>query len=529
MSQYPHPVLIAGQWQQANSTDSFQAKNPATGETLPDVYPVSDWKDLDLALAAAHEAAVDMRYLEPAKLAAFLRSYADKIEANKEAICEAANKETALPKSPRLMDVELPRTTNQLRLAAQAVEERSWRAATIDTKANIRSFLAPVGPVAVFGPNNFPLAFNGISGGDFAAAIAAGNPVIAKGHPLHPTTTRLLAEAAHAAVQEAGLPAAAVQLVYHIGREDGLRLVSHRRIAASAFTGSRKGGLALKEAADTAGKLIYLEMSSINPVIMLPGAINERSDALADEYVGSVLMGAGQFCTNPGVLMLMAGIATERFVEGLVERVNKANAGVLFSSDGQAGLQRSVETLEAAGAELLTGGDAIPGDACRFANTLLKISGAEFLAQPEKFQTEAFGNAGLIVVAETTSELASVLDTLEGNLTGCFYTHTSGEDDRLYDQLERHLRYKVGRLLNDKMPTGVAVSPAMQHGGPYPSTGHPGFTAVGIPTSLRRFAQLQAYDAVRQHRLPAELQDKNPTGSMWRLVDGAWTQGDVNG
>jgi NADP-dependent aldehyde dehydrogenase len=170
-----------------------------------------------------------------------------------------------------------------------------------------------------------------------------------------------------------------------------------------------------------------------------------------------------------------------------------------------------------------------PGDDARysFANTLLTASGEQFLGDPEAFQTEAFGNESLFVTVEDEEQAAAVIDHLEGNLTGCIYSSTKGEDDAAYDRLAPHLRRRVGRLLNDKMPTGVAVSPAMNHGGPYPATGHPGFTAVGIPASLLRFGMLECYDNVRPHRLPAALADKNPTGKMWRMIDGAWTQADV--
>ena len=178
---------------------------------------------------------------------------------------------------------------------------------------------------------------------------------------------------------------------------------------------------------------------------------------------------------------------------------------------------------------MLAGGSAGGGKGYSFANTLLRASGAEFLANPGRLQTEAFGNVALLVVAKDVDEAARVVDHLEGSLTGCFYTHSGGEDDRAYRQLAPRLRPRVGRLLADKMPTGVAVSPAMNHGGPYPATGHPGFTAVGIPAALRRFAALECYDNVRQERLPAVLRDKNPTGKTWRLVDGAWTQADVGG
>src|SRR5271154_2902517 len=209
-------ILIDGEWRKAQSITSFRAINPAKGETLAAPFPISEWDDCDMALNAASRAARELREVGPERITAFLEAYASNIESAAEAIVAAAHEETGLPASPRLKDVELPRTTNQLRQAATAAREESWKRATLDLGRNIRSCFAPIGPVIVFGPNNFPLAFNGISGGDFAAAIAAGNPVIAKAHPLHPNTTRLLAEEARKAVAQAGLPLATVQLIYNI-------------------------------------------------------------------------------------------------------------------------------------------------------------------------------------------------------------------------------------------------------------------------------------------------------------------------
>ena len=520
------PVLIAGKWRPANGAGTFRSENPATREALEE-YPVSAWQDCDEALTAAAEAFEEMRRLPAEKLAAFLEAFAARIEARKDEIVKLSNLETALPASPRLADNELPRTTGQLRQAAAAAREGSWALPTIDTKNNIRSMLAPIGPVAVFGPNNFPLAFNSASGGDFAAAIAAGNPVIAKANTSHPGTTRLLAEEAHAAAQAAGMPAATVQLIYRTSHEDGERLVADHRLGATGYTGSRRAGLALKAAADKAGKPIYLELSSVNPVVILPGALEEKLDDIAGQFATSCLMGTGQFCTNPGLVVLIGGERTERFIDLLVEKFKGAPVGTLLSAGVATSLAQGISKLIRAGAHTLVGGKAGVGKGYSQANTLLRASGRQFLEAPDALQTEAFGNASLLVVASDLDEACRIAEQLEGNLTGCIYSHSAGADDAAYQSLAPILRQKVGRLLNDKMPTGVAVSPAMNHGGPYPATGHPGFTAVGIPASLRRFAVLQCYDGVREDRLPAALQNKNPTGKTWRLIDGTWTTADL--
>ena len=520
------PVLIAGCWRAANASGTFRSENPATREPLEE-YSVSAWQDCDEALSAAAEAFEQMRRLPSEKLAGFLDAFAARIEARKDEIVKLANQETALPVSPRLADNELPRTTGQLRQAAAAAREGTWALPTIDTKNNIRSMLAGLGPVVVFGPNNFPLAFNSASGGDFAAAIAAGNPVIAKANTSHPGTTRLFAEEAHAAAQASGMPAATVQLIYRTSHEVGERLVSDHRVGATGYTGSRSAGLKLKAAADKAGKPSYLELSSVNPVVILPGALEEKLDDMAGQFTTSCLMGTGQFCTNPGLVILLAGERTEQFIDKLSEKFKAAPAGTLLSAGVAKSLETGISFLIRAGAHTLVGGKNAGAKGYSHANTLLRASGRQFLEAPEALQSEMFGNASLLVVAADLAEARRVCEQLEGNLTGCVYSHTGGADDAAYDQIAPILREKVGRLLNDKMPTGVAVSPAMNHGGPYPATGHPGFTAVGIPAALRRFAALQCYDGVRENRLPPALRNKNPTGQTWRLVDGKWTTGDL--
>jgi NADP-dependent aldehyde dehydrogenase len=384
-----------------------------------------------------------------------------------------------------------------------------------------------IGPVVVFGPNNFPFAFNGIAGGDFAAAIAAGNPVIAKGHSCHPETTRLFGEAAVAAIQRTDMPAALVQLIYRTSHDDGYRLVADSRIAACGYTGARQTGLKLKAAADAAGKPFYAELSSINPVFILTGALQERMDAIVDDFSGSCLMGTGQFCTNPGVVVVPAGELGTQFVAAVADRFQQAGVGTMLSDGVRQSFAGGIETLQKAGAKLITGGQPGGGNGVCFQNTLLTISGQQFLDDPETFQTEAFGNGSLIILAESTDQMAAIAESMEGNLTGCLYSSTTGSDDESYTVIEAPLRTRVGRLLNDKMPTGVAVSAAMNHGGPFPATGHPGFTAVGLPTSITRFGMLQCYDNIRPARLPDVLRDQNPTGKIWRNIDGQWTTGNV--
>src|SRR5271168_5001984 len=289
-------VLIDGAWVESQGREAFQAVNPQTGETLAAAYPISPWSEVDRAVQAASSAAWRVRGWRGERFAAFLDAFAGRLEQRAEELIATAHAETALAVEPRLKSVELPRTVSQLRQAAAAARDGSWVQATLDSKANIRSMYAPIGPVVVFGPNNFPFAFNGAAVGDFAAAVAAGNPVIAKGHTSHPGTSRLLAEEAHQAALETDMPAGFVQLIYRTSHSDGERLVSHPLLGATGYTGSRQAGLRLKEAADRAGKPIYLELSSINPVFILPGALDERLDDIAQEFSTSCLMGKGQFC-----------------------------------------------------------------------------------------------------------------------------------------------------------------------------------------------------------------------------------------
>ena len=249
------------------------------------------------------------------------------------------------------------------------------------------------------------------------------------------------------------------------------------------------------------------------------GALAERGAELVDEFVGSALMGTGQFCTNPGLVLLMAGADTDAFVQGVKTKYGAAASGTLLSSGVRSSLSKAIDVLTKAGAKLEVGGTPIEGR-CSVSNTLLTATASQFLKDPHVFQTEAFGNATLMVVAASQDEIIRVLQALEGNLTGCVYSAKNGSDDAVYAAIAPDLTAKVGRLLNDKMPTGVAVSSAMNHGGPYPATGHPGFTAVGIPASLIRFGKLTCYDNVRANRLPKLLQDASPGPNTYRMIDG---------
>ncbi len=523
------PVLIDGRWRQSlDAAGAFRAFDPARATEVGPAFPVSGAADVEAALSAACAAAEALAAAAPERIAAFLDGYAAAMEADAEALVELAQRETALPARPRLAEVELPRASGQLRQAARAARERSWTQPIIDTAAGLRSHLAPLRkPVLVFGPNNFPFAFNAVAGSDFASAIAARNPVIAKAHPAHPATSQRLARLAHAALLEAGLPAQSVQLLHHLDPALGLRLAGDARLGALAFTGSRSAGLALKAAADAAGVPAYLELSSVNPVFLLEGALGERADALAQEFFSSCTLGTGQFCTNPGVVVVPRGAAGDRFVAAAAERFAAAPAGIVFSQSLREHLDAGVAAWREAGAVALAGeaSGPPPGEGYRVRPMLWSTEAAAFIADA-RLRNEVFGPVSLVVRADGIGEALRIAAALEGNLTGTVYGGDSEADLADWCLLAGALRPRVGRLIDGRMPTGVAVSAAMNHGGPYPSTGHPGFSAVGMPTAIRRFAALHCYDHVRAAALPEELRDRNP-GGLARWIDGRWTLDDI--
>ncbi|WP_266157734.1 aldehyde dehydrogenase family protein [Dyella silvatica] len=523
------PLLIDGAWRAAQELrGSFRAEDPSSGEAIGAAFPICGEADVRAALAAAVAVADALAAVPVERIAAFLDAYADAIDADVDTLVALAHAETALPKEPRLAKVELPRASGQLRQAAQAVRQYSWTHPVIDTAAGLRSHYAPLGkPVLILGPNNFPFAFNAIAGSDFASAIAARNPVIAKAHPSHPATSERLAQLAHTALLQTGLPPASVQMLYQFEHSLGAALAGNPQLGAIGFTGSRAGGLALKAAADTVGVPVYVELSSVNPVFLLPGVLAERAASLAQEFFASCTMGSGQFCTSPGIVVVPAGAAGDAFVDAASKHFAAAAPNVLFSGAVLEHLQRGVATLRAAGAECLAGG-ASAGPGYRYQPTLLSVDAAQFLREPRALQTEAFGPVSLVLRAADVSQMAELARAFEGNLTGTLYRAQDGSDDDAWRQIAHALRPRVGRLINNKMPTGVAVSPAMNHGGPYPSTGHPGFTAVGMPAAIRRFAALHCYDNVPESQLPADLRDHNP-GAIARLIDGVWRVNDLNG
>lgn len=520
----PPSILVAGTWRPATAVDSYHAFDPATGKPHDTAWPVSSWADVDAALDAAVAAARQLATLPDGHRAAFLERYAARLEAKAADLVAAAHVETGLAVKPRLAEIELPRMLDQIRQAAAAVREGTWRMAMIDTARNIRSAAFGLGPVVVFPPGNFPFAYGAVTGGDFAAAIAAGNPVIAKAHPGCPSVSLLAAREAVEALRETGLPPATVQLLHGIAPADGERLVADARVGATGFTGGHQAGKRLFAAAASTGRVIWVEMGSLNPVVLLPGALAERGAAIADELTGSVTGSAGQFCTKPGLAFLVDDDAGKAFVEVLRERFHAVGQQVLLGPLGLERLSDGVARLRAAGARMIAG-DPTPAEGCRHPATLLEVSAAELLVKPDALLVEAFGNATLLVRCTTLDELARALAHVPGALGASLYLAKDGRDDSAAATIQPLLEARTGRLIEDRMPTGLAVTPPMQHGGPWPSAAPPFFSAVGMPWSILRFARRLCFDGVSATRLPACLRDAPPESKPWRFIDHAWTRG----
>jgi NADP-dependent aldehyde dehydrogenase len=331
------------------------------------------------------------------------------------------------------------------------------------------------------------------------------------------------------AARETGMPPALVQLIYRTSHEDGYKLASHTQLKGLGYTGGRVTGLALKRRADAAGIACHMQLGSTNPVFILPGCIaaeSERDDLVA-QLTTSSLMGCGQLGTNPGLVVLLKGLSSDALISGCKRSFEEAPVGTLLGPAAAQSFSWGLRQLqEEAGAELICGGKDAGGKGFCYENTIFKVTGVEFLEDPTRMQTECFGNAITMVVCDDVRQMTELCHHLEGSLTGCIYSDANGSDDSAYWRVAPVLRTKVGRLLNDKMPTVVAVSPPQDHGGPSRSPS-PALTAVGIPASLARWCTLRSYDNLRPERLPPSLQDTSPNPKLQRFIDGVWRTGHV--
>ena len=480
---------------------------------------------VDRALDAAALAFDPYRRLPADARASFIDRIASEIEANDDLV-RAAHVETALP-TQRLAG-ERARTAAQLRMFATLVREGSWVEARIDRalpqrtplpRTDIRRMLIPIGPVAVFGASNFPLAFS-VAGGDTASALAAGCPVVVKAHPAHPATSEIAARAIIAAAYASGMPSGVFSLLQSTRNEIARTLVEHPHVKAVAFTGSLRAGRALFDAA--AGRPepipVYAEMGSVNPVFVLPGALAERAASIAEGLKDSVTLGVGQFCTNPGLTIGIADNRFDAFVQQLGELMRAAPPGTMLTPSICRSYEAGVLRLSAAGGVSTTRASATAQES-QGLPSLFVTEAAVFLRHHEMGE-ELFGPSTVVVRCGSRDELYETAQRLEGQLTATI--HGTPADLEEHASLVSILEHKAGRLIVNGFPTGVEVCPSMHHGGPYPATTDSRSTSVGS-AAINRFARPVSYQNFPQSLLPAELQNGNPRG-IWRLVDGELTK-----
>ncbi|GIK63562.1 MAG: 2,5-dioxovalerate dehydrogenase [Chloroflexota bacterium] len=497
---------------------TFTSVNPRT-KTPGDVqFFNATPSEIDRAVSAAVEAFKITRNYSASRLAEFLERVAAEIEALGDEWLNTADMETGLGLT-RLTG-ERARTTGQLRAFANLLREGSYVEAIIDTatadRPDIRRMLFPIGPVAVFAASNFPFAFS-VAGGDTASAFAAGCPVIVKAHPGHPATSELAALAINRAIVACGFPAGFFSLLQGDTIEVGQTLIQHPLLEAVGFTGSLRAGRAIFDTAAARPKPIpvYAEMGSINPVVLLPGAILARMEAIAEGLVTSVTLGTGQFCTNPGLVLVIDNPETQLFIELVESKMESRAPGVLLNASIERGLVKAVaETTRHAAVQTLTGATATQAEGYCYPNTVLITHAQDFRADPT-LQNEHFGPVTMFVICENETDLLETIPTLHGNLTATIHAEESemGAARDVFDLL----REKAGRLILNGFPTGVAVVHSMQHGGPYPATTAPATTSVGM-TAIKRFLRPVAFQNLPDTLLPEALKNDNPL-NIWRVVD----------
>ncbi len=453
---------------------TFKASNPATGSTLQGDFYAASLAEVDGALDLAQQAFAIYRTTGKKTKADFLRAIGLEIAALGDELIQRAMSESGLPQAR--LEGERARTIAQLNMFADLVEEGSWVEAVIDPalpdrvpapRPDIRKMLVPLGPAVVFGASNFPLAFS-VAGGDTASALAAGCPVVVKAHPAHPGTSALVASAIKKAAQHYDLPEGVFSILYDDGYQVGQALVKHKKTKIVTFTGSFKGGMALLKMAQERQDPIpvFAEMGSTNPVVLLPEALENRPGQIAQQYAASVTLGAGQFCTNPGLMIALRSPALEKFKQALSEAV----AGIGSSAMLTAGICNNYAALSGQmlgqqGVSILGKGNLTDGQVNQAQPVIAQVSASSFLANP-KLHEEVFGPFSLLVEAEDREQLALVLEALGGQLTASLVADPG--DLVKFEPLIQSLAEVAGRVILNNVPTGVEVVPAMQHGGPFP-------------------------------------------------------------
>lgn len=479
--------------------------------------------EIDAAVDLATQAFKEYKNVSALKKAQFLSTIADEIEALGQPLIDTYVAESGLPEGRAVG--ERGRTMGQLRAFAALLKEGSWVEASIDTaqpnriplpKADIRKMLLPLGPIAVFGSSNFPLAFS-TAGGDTASALAAGCTVIVKSHPMHAGTGELVASAILKAAEKTGMPNGVFSNLNSSGIEVGQSLVMHSGIKAVGFTGSIKGGMALYKLAGERKEPIpvFAEMGSVNPVIVLPNAIKEKGDYWAKQYAGSITLGAGQFCTNPGLILGLEDDAFKAFVDTLGQELEKIEPSCMLHPRIHKGYDESKKKLSN------QEGTAVVGSYDRTVapnyaqQKVVIVRGDQFLANPTLHQ-EVFGPFSVVVKCKDMSELKNILEHLEGQLTGTILGDKKELDT--YHEIVEALTNRVGRIIFNGVPTGVEVCPSMQHGGPFPASSDSRFTSVG-DAAIKRWSRPVAFQDWPDEMLPEALHNKNPLNIM-RLING---------
>ncbi|WP_372717926.1 aldehyde dehydrogenase (NADP(+)) [Novipirellula sp.] len=516
---------LIGADRSATNADTFAATDPAAQAVLDPPFHEASSEEIDRAMTLASESADVFSNTSYETRAKLLEAIADGLMDAGQELLDRCHAETALPMN-RLQG-ERARTVNQTRLFAEMIREGSWVEAKIDhgdadrspaPKPDVRSMLISIGPVVVFGASNFPLAIS-VAGTDTTTALAAGCPVVCKAHPAHPGTCEMIGNIICNAVKATGLPPGIFSLLQGQSHQVGHSLVEHPATAAVAFTGSIAGGRALFDTANRRRNPIpvYAEMGSINPVFVLPGAIEERGEQIAQAFIGSLTMGVGQFCTNPGLILIPSGDRGDQLIQSIAEHAAAAAPGTMLHSGIHDAFTKGVARIkDTDGVQLLSQANGPREQAgCTIAVTDFAV-----LQRERSLLEELFGPCSTIVRYDTPSQMIEVAQALEGQLTATLHG-TDGELSE-HQPLIRSLQQKVGRLIFNGFPTGIEVCHAMVHGGPYPATSDAHFTSIG-PAAIKRFTRPLCFQDFPNDYLPAELQDANPRGIM-RMVNGVFTR-----
>lgn len=510
------------------TNNTLQGVNPRINSLIADEFYIASYSDVDHAMQKANLAFKTFSKSEWTKRAKFLETIADEMESLGDVLVQRASDETGLPQA-RIIG-ERGRTVGQLRMFAKYIKGGDWVEASIDTaipdrepipKTDLRKMMVALGPVVVFGSSNFPLAYS-VAGGDTAAAFAAGCPVVVKAHPAHPGTSALVGLAINRAAQKCNMPDGVFSLLFDNGFEIGQALVEHPSTAAVGFTGSINGGRALFDIANKRPNPIpvFAEMGSTNPVVLLPEALKIRSSEIAKEYAGSITLGVGQFCTNPGLLFAIKGEELNEFKIQLSKALEKTTPDtMLHRGIEEAYIKKSNDMVAQAEVELLTQSETDPTQG-QGRPMIASAKGVDFIKNPA-LQEEVFGPFSMIIECDNKEELDACIQSLNGQLTGTVIGEQSDFDN--HSTTLNILEHKVGRLIFNGVPTGVEVCPSMHHGGPYPSSTDARFTAVGVH-SIKRFLRPVAYQNTPNELLPKALRNTNPLG-ITRLVDGQYTKG----